>query len=488
MKFMILLSGLLSLQVHAEVLSLDTLNQHLRETGAQWQAKDNWLNHLSTEELKNMMGARGVEPRGLEFSTQNYTPANPEVFDWRNVNGQNYVSPVLNQGNCGSCVAFATVGTLETQMNVATNNPLFNPKFSAEALFACGGGSCHGGWWPVAASRFLKTTGVPDEACAPYSMGATGKDASCSSICKDSEKRVQKVADFSSPFGIEAVKQALKKGPMVTTLFVYADFITYSGGVYKHTVGEPLGGHAISLIGFDDEKQAWIIRNSWGPDWGMGGFGYVAYDDTSGVGERNQQFVVDAVPGYLWTDLVDRSFLSGKTEFSVRGNASANEPATVNITGPEGSILSESSCMEATCPVRLDSQSMVDGRYEMTARQGNQELHRYFYIANTPAPYALKMSAKEFDPTKPVKGRIEFGISINTSSVVPLERLALAYQNEAGEIKERWTTNIASDMTLGWRTPMAPNGTYKVWIKGENHAGGLVQRYESKKVTLELAN
>jgi hypothetical protein len=64
---------------------------------------------------------------------------------------------------------------------------------------------------------------------------------------------------------IEDVKAALQKGPLITTLAVYADFESYSSGVYKHVDdgNAPEGGHAVSIIGYDDSKNAWLIRNSW---------------------------------------------------------------------------------------------------------------------------------------------------------------------------------------------------------------------------------
>ena len=44
------------------------------------------------------------------------------------------------------------------------------------------------------------------------------------------------------------------------------------------------GGHAVSIVGYDDSKNAWLIRNSWNTAWGEAGFGWVDYDDVSGVG------------------------------------------------------------------------------------------------------------------------------------------------------------------------------------------------------------
>ena len=96
---------------------------------------------------------------------------------------------------------------------------------------------------------------------------------------------------------VNSVKEALQKGPLVTTLSVYADFMSYGGGVYKHVTGDELGGHAISIVGYDDTKQAFIVRNSWGQEWGENGFGYVAYDDTSGVGDETWLYEMPSLGG-----------------------------------------------------------------------------------------------------------------------------------------------------------------------------------------------
>ena len=138
-----------------------------------------------------MMGVQKAPDQNAEFAiregaedlSSNMKPTLPAVVDWRNQNGVNYVSPILNQGNCGSCVAFSTVGTLETQLNVSSGIPGLNPQFSTQALFACGGGACDFGWQPNLAAEFLKSTGVPDEACSPYTEGATGVDVDCSTTC-----------------------------------------------------------------------------------------------------------------------------------------------------------------------------------------------------------------------------------------------------------------------------------------------------------------
>jgi C1A family cysteine protease len=492
MKWIFICAFLFSMEALADSsqnISVKNLNNILKKEKATWQAKESWMTHLSREETVRMMGALGVEPSTVDFSTLDNSSQAPEVVDWRNRNGQNYVSPVLNQGNCGSCVAFATVGTLETQMNITSVIPALNPKYSTEALFSCGGGRCDGGWYTSSAGRYVVSYGVPDEACAPYTMGATGKDVACRSACGDMDHRSQRAIRTSNPSKIQDVKNALKKGPMITSMYVYEDFVNYGSGVYKHTKGNGLGGHAISLIGFDDNKRAWIIRNSWGNEWGMDGFAYISYDDVSGVGETNIQFEVGNQSAYLWTDVKDRSFISGNKEITV---STSDKNATswkimVQSSGANATV-AEVNCGSSECKLPINTAGLEDGEYQLTATQGTAELHRYFYISNNVGDYTIKISPKDFKPQNPVNDRIEFALNIKQTGKVPFSRMAFTYQNAKGEVKQKWTDNIAPNMVQGWRTGTVANGKYRVWYVGEQSVGGVTRTFESDKISVDVQN
>lgn len=67
-------------------------------------------------------------------------------------------------------------------------------------------------------------------------------------------------------------------GPMETGFTVYSDFMSYRGGIYKHTTGYMQGGHAVKMIGWGTENgtKYWLIANSWGTSWGEGGLFRIA--------------------------------------------------------------------------------------------------------------------------------------------------------------------------------------------------------------------
>jgi C1A family cysteine protease len=457
-------------------VNVEKLQSKLNSHNAKWTARDNWVNQLTKAEIQRMMGYPNKVRFGKELTVKPNLSvrAGTDSIDWRNKDGQNWVTPVLNQGNCGSCVAYSTIGTLETQMNISRSSPFLNMRYSTDMLFACGGGSCESGWFPSSAASFLQGTGVADEACMPATMSATGVDASCDMKCGDAGSRSQKVASVNTPRDVDAVKQALKHGPLVTTLDVYADFITYGSGVYKHTTGDYMGGHAVSIVGFDDSKQAWIIRNSWGSDWGDHGFAYVSYDDESGVGSETWGFEIPAVDGYVVARNVhDHDFLSGDVTIDGFSSYANTTQLAFNYAGPNntrGSV----TCAGSACSMSLLSRNLPDGRYEGTVTathdgKTSASDSRYFYVVNAKPSMTLSFEPKGFDASGPIKDRVEFNITAN-SSPVPLRSLTLVVKQGDKVVYTKGADMVLPSMTMGWRTIFVPNGAYTVQLVG--HVAG----------------
>lgn len=358
-----------------------------------WIAKENHLTKQRKEDLKRLMGVRDFQQKDIRFSELQYmTPMAVETVDWRNQDGKNWLGPMMDQANCGSCVAFAAVATLEGQVAISNNFPGLNPQFSTEALFACGGGRCEWGWTPASASNYMQSKGVVDEACAPYTMGATGQDVSCNKVvCSDSKERTYKVAGVTRPNyneNINAVKAALKKGPLMTTLGVYEDFMFYSSGIYKHSTGEYLGGHAVSLVGFSDEKKAWLIRNSWAEDWGDKGYGWISWDDTSGVGDETWGYTIASSEGFASVRAPRTyDYVSGKFEVQSEATFPNLVAQTVTITQNGKTVKSIACGAGSSCVDSVDSSDMADGKYTIqsiaqTTTGVKKSLPEFFYVVN----------------------------------------------------------------------------------------------------------
>ena len=83
---------------------------------------------------------------------------------------------------------------------------------------------------------------------------------------------------------LATIKTALiKYGPLPTAMMVYEDFMHYKTGVYSYTTGKKLGGHAILLVGYNDDGQYFILKNSWDTGWGENGFFRIAYSEMNSV-------------------------------------------------------------------------------------------------------------------------------------------------------------------------------------------------------------
>ena len=179
-------------------------------------------------------------------------------------------TPIRNQGSCGSCTAFGVIGVIETLLKLKYHQIV---DLSERDLFACSGGKCEDGN-TVEATLDRAKYGIATEEQCPYSP----IDIACFNYY-----RTTKIADYAYAFGPEGIKRALENGPVVGTLEVHESFFHYKSGVY-HNLGpadKVVGGHCITIVGYDDKLGAWLIRNSWGTSWGIQGYAYVKYADSN---------------------------------------------------------------------------------------------------------------------------------------------------------------------------------------------------------------
>lgn len=207
----------------------------------------------------------------------------PEFWDWRDVNGINYVSSIRNQGSCGSCYAFASMAMLESRIRVLTNNSQ-TPVLSTQEIVSCSpyAQGCEGGFPYLIAGKHAQDFGVVEEDCFPYQ----GFDSPCKMKAKCTRYYT---SDYSYVGGFyggcnEALmkKELVKNGPLAVSLQVYDDFLHYQNGIYHYTgLRDPfnpfeLTNHAVLLVGYGTDKKSgikyWIGKNSWGKNWGENGF------------------------------------------------------------------------------------------------------------------------------------------------------------------------------------------------------------------------
>jgi len=254
---------------------LQAIRQAIAEQDAGWTAADNPIFRLSAEEQRRLCGldlSRLETAEGPDWMPKGPKPELPERWDWRDVDGVDWTTPIRNQGGCGSCVAFGIMAGFEARINIFADSPGQDLDLSEQHIFSCGGGSCNNGWWYNDAADYLLNHGAPLESCSPY----RAVDDNCWESCSDWRDQAKKVSSWSrirySNDVIEQMKLAILEGPLVGGFTVFDDFFSYSGGVYEHTWGYVAGGHATCIIGWDDIENCWICKNSWGPGWGDNGY------------------------------------------------------------------------------------------------------------------------------------------------------------------------------------------------------------------------
>ena len=210
-----------------------------------------------------------------------YDPA----FDWRDSGN---VTPADDQGDCGNCWAFASVGALESKILIGGGSQY---DLSEQQVNSCNtyGYSCCGG--SMTALQFWYSQGPMEESCTGYGDYTTTcppdtTNVTCSSMdaCAklDYNTTGYYTVDMGNNDNIKA--SLLTDGPTYFRYDFYSDFSTHwssapSGAVYTQTSGTDLGGHAVLIIGWDDSKGAWLCKNSWGPSGGPDSDGtfWIAY-------------------------------------------------------------------------------------------------------------------------------------------------------------------------------------------------------------------
>jgi hypothetical protein len=197
----------------------------------------------------------------LKNFTNKVTDALPASYDARNAG---IVSPAKNQGSCGSCWAFASVGAMESHIKKTyPTSPLYD--LSEQQQVSCNDSmwGCQGG--DLKAIQFWETKGPNLESDYPYTSG-NGYVPSC---IPDHIQLGYRITNFNTYTGTENFKASLYyKGPSYWRFNVYSDFCDYwnaahSGSVYINTSNSQKGGHAVLIIGWDDAKGAFLCKNSW---------------------------------------------------------------------------------------------------------------------------------------------------------------------------------------------------------------------------------
>jgi len=276
---------------------INKINKNLKDKGMNWIAGPTEVSEMTYSDRKKLYG-QSTFPAGFEFYTGGVistgtreqlksataTSLYVEEWDWRNRHGRNWITPVTNQGSCGSCWAFAATGATEAMVNVYFNQQL-NLNLSEQEVLSCTGyGDCGGGY-PHRALDYIKNNGIVDESTFPYNgiyQPCTNKGNTPLEQIKISGR-----IDFGSsayPLSEDVLKRMLiELGPLSSGLYDWSHAIVLVG--YKVVKeGDIFFYRDLSLkrywktIAAGDPligKSVWIFKNSWGTSFGDEGYVYV---------------------------------------------------------------------------------------------------------------------------------------------------------------------------------------------------------------------
>ena len=220
----------------------------------------------------------------------------PQLWDWRAVNGNNWVSPARSQAGCGSCVAFGVAAALESHQRIEEGNANLAVDVSEAALFfiperQCNVGDPRYGWSIPSALDFLVDEGACFEENYPY------RGVNQNAELVEGTELTLKITGYDSTTQTTQMKRWLsEEGPLIAGYTVYQDFDVYwsggANGVYTHVTGDVRGGHVIAVIGYDDNQSCWICKNSWGTTRGNDGCFRIGYGQ---CGIDNRMFLIEDV-------------------------------------------------------------------------------------------------------------------------------------------------------------------------------------------------
>ncbi len=351
----------------------------------------------------------------------------PAEFNWKDVDGIDWTTPAKNQGNCGSCWDFAALGALESRVKISEQCSLLQLDFSEQYVLSClpaaannYGLGCYGGT-PYGAYYYIMNTteegnnvnGIIPESCFPYQASHT---VSCDEKCDDWMDHLVPITNCSVTFldlgyatqeNTDIIKTILlEEGPIAVALNVTEEFINFwsishNPEKYFPDTHEPWGNmlnHIVTLVGWKDDASIqnggyWIVKNSWGTDWGYEGFfnleyyalffgmyyATASYDPesvnwppiadaggfyTTGVGEETSFDGTasidpeDAIESYEW-NFGDGSIGSGPTP-THSYDTSGVYSVTLTVTDSDGKTGSDTTLVGVgQDPVRIDAAGML---------------------------------------------------------------------------------------------------------------------------------
>lgn len=247
----------------------EMINQH-NLTTASYTLGHNQFSDLAHHEKSFMRGRLPSKAAKAQFFATNAEV--PESVDWRD---QNAVTPVKDQGQCGSCWTFSTTGVMEGAVAIKYGTlQSFSEQYLVDCVtadYGCGGGL------QVDALSYLVDHDMILESDYKYTASGYGTGNACK---YDSKPHTEYHTESSGYVQVEAnsvqaMKEAVAQAPLAVALDAAGiDFSFYSGGIYDNAKCGTELDHATLIVGYGSEngQDYWIMKNSWGTSWGEKGY------------------------------------------------------------------------------------------------------------------------------------------------------------------------------------------------------------------------
>ncbi|BAM39811.1 uncharacterized protein TOT_020000082 [Theileria orientalis strain Shintoku] len=203
-----------------------------------------------------------------QIKDPNYYPG--KLFDWRD---KGVIIPIRDQGRCGSCWAFASADLISAALAIGGGSKL---TFSVQQMLDCilPQFRCEEGGVPLLGVRYAITNPYCTEEEYPYKK----EDFICKQPNQCKNKLIMKMMSLKKKDLIEHLE---REGPFLINMYADKDFMLYKEGIYRFRNCRR-SNHAVIVVGhgYDDTHKAhyWIVRNSWGENWGEKGYFRVVND------------------------------------------------------------------------------------------------------------------------------------------------------------------------------------------------------------------
>jgi cathepsin L len=259
--------------------------------------KDRWfVAHAAAFGLAStaLLFLGSMDRHALSVSAQPIACESQSVMDWR-TSGR--ASDVKDQGGCNSCWAFATLAAYEDSYYVQSQRHVDG---SEQQLLDCPVTevqTCAGGVLPLG---YISANALALESTYPY---AQARSASCAVTAPGNTKptplRTRKVTSVGS-VSVDTAKSRIKAalcstGAVVTQLNATTQLDSFHGDTFDQPGASAAPTHALAIVGWDDSRQAWLVKNSRGQGWGTNGYMWIRYT-TNGIGQTAYSVEADYVP------------------------------------------------------------------------------------------------------------------------------------------------------------------------------------------------